>query len=105
MKGRKPPTLTRKDGKRPSFSLGSLYVTSNALDAFERETIDAVLSRHAAGDWGDIANADRGLNELALTEGNEGRLFSVYHFEDGSRLWVITEWDRSYTTVMLPEDY
>jgi hypothetical protein len=61
------------------------------------------LSRHLSGDWGDVCNEDRQENELSLREGF--RLLSVYHASDGKKFWVITEADRSSTTVLLPEDY
>ncbi len=61
------------------------------------------LERHSAGDWGDVCDDDRVANELAIKEGD--RLFSVYTKEGLPKIWVITEWDRSVTTVLLPEEY
>lgn len=55
------------------------------------------------GDWGDVSDKDRVENELALQEGD--RLFSVYMKEGQPKLWIITEWDRSATTVLFPEEY
>jgi hypothetical protein len=60
------------------------------------------LKRHASGDWGDICPEDRGLNELALKDGS--RLLSVYGTGE-RKFWIITEADRSVTTVLMPEDY
>ncbi len=64
---------------------------------------DAATIRHAAGDWGDVDEHDRRENEQSLDHGF--RLFSVYHAADGTKFWIITEADRSATTVLLPEDY
>jgi len=61
------------------------------------------LSVHQAGDWGDVCDDDRQANNRALTEGT--RLLSVYHSATGVKFWIITEADRSVTTLLLPEDY
>jgi hypothetical protein len=63
-----------------------------------------LLSRHVAGDWGELCEEDQNANELALREGS--RIFSAYGPQDSAaRLWVITEADRSATTILQPEDY
>lgn len=85
------------------FSLGSVVITSNALASLNAEDVRASVHRHASGDWGDLCAADRASNERALL--GEGRLFSVYHDRERRKLYVITEHDRSVTTVLLPEDY
>ncbi|MBU6399696.1 MAG: hypothetical protein KGS61_05210 [Verrucomicrobia bacterium] len=85
------------------FPLGRCCVTPAALDCLSGEDIASALQRHASGDWGDACRADRKENELSLREGF--RLFSVYHTADGIKFWVITEADRSVTTVLLPDDY
>lgn len=61
------------------------------------------LNRHAAGDWGDLSNDDRRANAEALKDGS--RLLSAYHLKDGTKIWIITEVDRSATTVLLPAEY
>jgi len=61
------------------------------------------LSRHVAGDWGEIDPEDRGLNEEALREG--ARVFSVYRTSKGAKVWVITEADRASTCILLPDEY
>lgn len=86
-----------------TFSLGRVVATPNALNSVSREDIAKALDRHAAGDWGDCGPSDWQENELSLREGF--RLFSVYHAANGVKFWVITEADRSATTVLLPEDY
>ncbi len=62
-----------------------------------------MLNRHALGDWGDLDAEDIQANYEALTDGD--RLLSLYQFEDGFKVWIITEADRSATTILLPEDY
>ena len=64
--------------------------------------LEQTLKRHARGDWGDLCPEDRKENELSLKEGF--RLLSVYGTGE-RRFWIITEADRSVTTVLLPEDY
>ena len=61
-----------------------------------------LLRRHGAGDWGNLCAADKAQNNRALKEGT--RLLSAYELA-GSKVWIITEADRSYTTVLLPEEY
>jgi len=87
------------------FALGRTVATPGALRALEvsGQTPGNFLDRHAAGDWGDIDPEDRGINEQALVDGN--RLLSVYTTAAGERIWIITEWDRSVITLLLPEDY
>ncbi len=84
------------------FPLGQIVVTTNALNSLPLETIESALRRHAQCDWGDLGIEDIALNDDALV--NDGRLLSAYGADD-DRVWVITEWDRSVTTVLLPEDY
>jgi hypothetical protein len=87
----------------PKFELGQLVATPNALANVSHEEIQASLSRHVRGDWGDCCPDDSAANDAALREGS--RLFSVYHTASQTKFWIITEWDRSVTTVLLPEDY
>lgn len=86
-------------------ALGRLVATPGALAAIADAGDDPLtfLRRHAAGDWGDVDEHDRQENELSLREGF--RLLSAYRLQDGTRLWVITEADRSSTTLLLPEEY
>ncbi|GIW76734.1 MAG: hypothetical protein KatS3mg104_1797 [Phycisphaerae bacterium] len=87
----------------PKFPLGHLVITQNALDVLDETSVAECVARHAAGDWGELCEADRRENERALLCGL--RLFSVYCDAAGRKLYVITEHDRSVTTVLLPEDY
>lgn len=85
------------------FAFGGLYVTAAADATLSRDDIATALSRHARGDWGDVGDEDRTSNDAALA--SDGRLLSVYHDRNGLKFWIITEWDRSATTVLLPDDY
>ena len=67
------------------------------------EDVWTLLHRHQSCDWGDVDQDDKRSNDRALANG--GRLLSVYHTRTGVKLWVITEWDRSATTVLLPSEY
>lgn len=85
------------------FKMGEIYVTRSASNKISTEDCYKALKRHAAGDWGDLCDEDKALNEMSLTEG--GRLFSAYKSAAGVKFWIITEADRSVTTILLPEDY
>lgn len=87
------------------FKLGQLVATPGALQALESAGQSAIefLSRHQQGDWGDCCQNDRKENEYSVNR--TLRIFSVYHTEKGEKLWVITEADRSSTTVLLPSEY
>jgi hypothetical protein len=84
------------------FPLGQVVITANASLRLPTDAVLTALCRHAAGDWGDLCREDTLVNDSALDQG--GRLFSAYG-HDADRFWVITEADRSATTVLLPEDY
>jgi hypothetical protein len=62
------------------------------------------LCRHTNGDWGDLCDEDKQANDYALRTGNH-RILSSYTFRPDDTLWIITEWDRSVTTLLLPEEY
>lgn len=85
------------------FQLGRLVITTAANDRLDPDDVAAALRRHAAGDWGDLCAEDVEENRQALARG--GRLFSVYRDRGAVKFYVITEHDRSVTTVLLPEDY
>lgn len=87
----------------PKFDLGQLVATPNALGVLSHDDIIASLGRHVRGDWGELDPEDRSANERALLHG--GRLFSAYLSTKEVKFWIITECDRSVTTVLLPEDY
>jgi hypothetical protein len=87
------------------FSPGSIVATPGALAALETSGTDpmACLVRHTAGDWGDVDEHDRRENQLSLVLGF--RLLSACALNSGTKIWVITEADRSVTTILLPEEY
>jgi hypothetical protein len=85
------------------FELGHVVATHNALVGIPAEEILAALSRHAAGDWGEVPPEDRQENDRSVVEGF--RLLSAYRTTSGKKFWIITEADRSCTTVLLPDDY
>lgn len=92
----------------PAFKMGALVATSGvaawAADggAHRNEQLMDAIRRHLNCDWGDLDDEDKASNEMALRTG--GRLLSSYTVE-GSKLWVITEADRSVTTVLFPDEY
>ena len=96
---KEPATLT------PLFKLGRLAMTPGARDAMiEASQSPAMfLCRHISGDWGDCGPEDAAANDYAL--GRELRIFSVYHTTAGVKLWLITEADRSASTLLLPSEY
>jgi hypothetical protein len=89
----------------PKFDLGSVVATPGALEALEQNRTNPaqLIARHLSGDWGDLDMEDKRLNDSAVKAG--GRILSSYILPDGSKIWIITEWDRSYTTLLLPSEY
>ncbi|MEJ7701223.1 MAG: hypothetical protein WKF71_16480 [Pyrinomonadaceae bacterium] len=87
------------------FPLGNVYLTIGAREALEEsnQTANAFLSRHQCGDYGDICEDDKRENELSVKEGF--RILSSYKTSQGVKIWVITEADRSSTTLLLPNEY
>jgi len=85
------------------FPLGRTVITQNALATLQPEDVKLCLDRHIAGDWGKLCDEDRKENERALRQGH--RLFSRYLDRSGTAFYIITEHDRSVTTILLPEDY
>jgi hypothetical protein len=85
------------------FPLGTVVITANALRQLDAADVQKCLMRHAHRDWGEVSAADAEENELSLREGF--RLLSAYRDRHRIKFWIITEADRSATTVLLPEDY
>jgi hypothetical protein len=85
------------------FKLGRIVSTAHALEQLTQADILLGIKRHQAGDWGDASKDDRKKNNLSLEKGF--RLWSVYHTTTGVKFWIITEANRSATTVLLPGDY
>ena len=94
--------LVEYRGKK--FELGRINATPGAIEVFGFEGLLASLVRHADKDWGDVCEFDAGENDQAI--GDAARVFSSYEIgEDAEKLWVITEADRSATTLLLPSEY
>ena len=90
---------------KAGFAMGRLLATPGALKALEEagQAPFRLLVRHQSGDWGDLSEADRRLNDEALV--HKTRLFSAYRLKTGVKVWVITEADRCATTFLLPSEY
>ena len=89
----------------PRFTPGMIVATQGVQALIERNTFNPThyLQRHLDGDWGDVHSEDWEANQSALEHGD--RLLSVYRITDEVTLWIITEWDRSVTTMLLPDEY
>jgi hypothetical protein len=89
----------------PLFDLGQIVGTPGALEAIQKANQQPLefLQRHVAGDWGDLDAEDKEANDGSLEDGT--RIFSAYHTVDEVKIWIITEWDRSATTLLLPSEY
>jgi hypothetical protein len=91
--------------KNPLFEVGQTVITPTALEALQQSgiSIASLLCRHQSGDWGDLDAEDIARNNEALRLGS--RLFSSYPITETTKIWVVTESDRSGTLLLLPEDY
>ncbi|MEK6703819.1 MAG: hypothetical protein AABZ53_16290 [Planctomycetota bacterium] len=85
------------------LALGQTVITPGALSGVDPGDVATAIRRHASGDWGEVCKEDRLENELSLREGF--RIMSVYTDRKGVKFWIITEADRSATTVLLPDEY
>jgi hypothetical protein len=88
------------------FPAGNVVVTAGVDELVHQGRLNhsEYLRRHLGGDWGDLDEGDKRQNDAALASG-EDRLFSSYQIAPGLKLWIITEWDRSVTTLLLPDEY
>lgn len=90
-----------------ALELGQIVATPGAvqalLDAGHKPVPTELLARHEAGDWGEVSPEDWQENELSVREGF--RILSAYKLATGVKIWIITEADRSATTILLPEEY
>ena len=111
--GRKPAPLEHKLPDKPLFRLGQILATPGALttlEGFDIHPLSLVLGRHVIGDYGDLCDEDRELNNHSLATGM--RIFSSYKLTRGTgdsttteTVWIITESDRASTTILLPSEY
>lgn len=97
--------------KERKFDHGRIVVTRAVDDKMQNDKkfhnfVAQSFGRHLNCDWGDLDPEDAQLNEQALESG-EDRLFSayIYNKETNEKIWIITEWDRSVTTILFPSDY
>ena len=95
----------QKITKPPLFNVGQLVATPGALAALQKtgQTPVEFLARHVTGDWGELPVEDRTENYVNVERGF--RVLSSYRTSAGDRIWVITEADRSLTTLLLPDEY
>ena len=85
--------------------LGQVLATPGALEALQEAEVQpaTLLNRHQRGDWGELDADDKRLNDEAVD--GESRILSAYTLPTGVKVWIITEWDRSATTFLLPSEY
>jgi len=95
-----------KHRRKRLFEIGALEFSEGVERLMNEGRLDPMplFERHMHGDWGDLSDSDRRQNDAALKSG-EDRLFSSYQVAPGLKLWIITEWDRSLTTLLLPSEY
>lgn len=98
--------MTNETKARPLFELGRFVTTPGAMRVFQETTEDicAYIRRHHFGDWGDLDSEDKAANDAALVYGTQ--ILSAYKVPPhGEKIWIITEADRSVTTVLTPDEY
>src|SRR5215217_418594 len=91
--------------QHPRFPLGQIVATPGALEALQEAKQDplGLVRRHQCGDWGDLGEEDKAENEFSVDK--ELRIFSAYTLSTQAKIWVITEADRSVTTLLTPQEY
>ncbi len=99
------PKSTRDQRPIALFPLGQIAATPGALEALDQYAINAMdlIKRHQFGDWGNVPPGDAEENLRSVENG--WRILSSYLISDDQTLWIITEADRSVTTLLLPEEY
>ena len=96
---------------KPKFDLGQIVATQGALAVLKDSNQSALpfLLKHQSADWGEVCEDDKKLNDEAIAhEGDadqQQRVLSAYRTAKNEKLWIITEWDRSVTTILLPDEY
>ena len=89
--------------ERPKLTLGQVVITHGAAEVLSHNEIQRAITRHIIGDWGELCREDWELNNEAVRDGF--RVMSSYQSGKGKKFWIITEWDRSVTTILLPLEY
>ena len=89
----------------PTFTWSRVVATPGVLEVLQQAERDPAefLARHVVGDWGDLDDEDKHENELSVEKGF--RILSAYKLDDDTKIWIITEHDRSVTTILLPSEY
>lgn len=92
-------------GSRALFSLGQVVATPGAIELLEQQNVTPIvlLEKHSTGNWGSLCEEDKHANEVALK--TDQRILSSYDVGMAGKVWIITEWDRSVTTILLPSEY
>lgn len=90
------------------FEIGNLLLTKGVHELCDenddfKSFVCSCFGKHMRGDWGDLCDEDKEMNEWSLKHGE--RLLSKYDFNDDISIYIITEWDRSATTILFPEEY
>ena len=90
------------------FELGKMYMTAGVAAKVKESAefarfVNDSINRYTSCDWGDTCQSDWKLNDSAIA--SEGRILAVYKKEDSPTIWIITEWDREYTTILFPSEY
>lgn len=88
---------------KQKFELGQILITPGAHDELNLKDVASCLVRHAGGDFGDVSEEDWALNEESMKYGD--RILSAYHDRNDVKFWIVTEYDRSATTILLPSEY
>jgi hypothetical protein len=99
------PMNPQDHGHPPLFRLGQVVATPGALAALQeagQEPLE-LLRRHQSGDWGEVPAEDKQENDFSVQHGY--RVLSAYTLSIGIKVWLITEWDRSVSTFLLPQEY
>jgi hypothetical protein len=91
--------------QNPLFQLGEVVATPGAVEALNTHNVtpQQLLQLHVSGNWGSVDPEDAKANDFAVKHGE--RILSSYRIAEHTRVWVITEWDRSVTTLLLPSEY
>lgn len=97
--------MTDLTKKSPLFSPGKIVATPGAIEAMNKHNClpETLLQKHLFGDWGSVDAEDAASNDAAVKCGD--RILSSYRISETVRIWLITEWDRSVTTILLPSEY
>jgi hypothetical protein len=97
--------MVKNHDKKKRLELGRVVATPGALRALEEagQMPDEFLALHRNGDWGIVCDEDKSLNDEALEQGL--RILSAYRLRTGTKIWIISEWDRSVTTILRPQEY